>query len=265
MARSLAHGSEFGFEVWNNVTTQVEIPSWSSAEFERLVFGLNPRVAVFDCDGTIWSGDAGYGFMIWSIEQGLVSRSASDWIDTRHRAYMAGTVSELEICGEMTQVYAGLRECELRNAAGEFVRKHVRHRVFAEMASILDGLRERGVELWAVSSTNKWVISEGVREFGIPEHRVLAAEVRVADGLVTEELVDVPTDEGKAASLKRVGLHEPDAVFGNSIHDLAMLEIAKKPFPVNPSPALLDAVARLGWGYFRPAAAEGVPAAVAGE
>ncbi len=246
-------------------TAQVEIPSWSSAEFERLVYGLNPRVAVFDCDGTIWSGDAGYGFMIWSIEQGLVSRSASDWIDTRHRAYMAGTVSELEICGEMTQVYAGQREQELRTAAAEFVRKHVRHRVFAEMAKLLDSLRERGVELWAVSSTNKWVVSEGVREFGIPEERVLAAEVRVADGLVTEELVDVPTDEGKAASLKRVGLHEPDAVFGNSIHDLAMLEIAKKAFPVNPSPALLDAAGRHGWGYFRPAAAEGVPATVAGE
>ena len=74
-----------------------------------------------------------------------------------------------------------------------------------------------------------------------------------------------PTDEGKAASLKRVGLNEPDALFGNSIHDLAMLEIAKKAFPVNPSPALLDAAARHGWRYFRPAAAEGVPATVAGE
>ena len=244
---------------------QVEIPSWSAAELERLVFELNPRVAVFDCDGTIWGGDAGYGFMIWSIEQGLVSRSASDWIDTRHRAYMAGNVSEIEICGEMTQVYAGLREQELRTAAAEFVQKHVQHRIFVEIAQLLEGLRRRGVELWAVSSTNKWVISEGVRQFGIPEERVLAAEVRVVEGQVTAELVDVPTDEGKAASLRRVGLAQPDAVFGNSIHDLAMLEIARKAFPVNPSPALLDACARHGWGYFRPAAAEGVSAAVAGE
>jgi phosphoserine phosphatase len=246
-------------------STQVEAPSWTAAELERLVFELNPKTAVFDCDGTIWGGDAGYGFMIWSIEQGLVSRTASDWIDTRHRAYMAGTVSELEICGEMTQVYAGLREQELRKAAAEFIQSHVQHRIFAEIAQLIEGLREQGVTLWAVSSTNKWVISEGVRQFGIPEERVLAAEVRVESGLVTADLVDVPTDEGKANSLRRVGLSRPDAVFGNSIHDLAMLEIARKAFPINPSPALLQACARNVWGHFRPAAAEGVHAAVAGE
>jgi phosphoserine phosphatase len=94
---------------------------------------------------------------------------------------------------------------------------------------------------------------------------VLAAEVRVESGLVTANLVDVPTGDGKANSLRRMGLEQPDAVFGNSIHDLAMLEIARKAFPINPSPALLQACAQRGWGYFRPAAAEGVHAAVAGE
>lgn len=232
---------------------------------ERLIVELNPQIAVFDCDGTIWSGDAGYRFMIWSIEQGLVSRAASDWIDTRHRAYMAGKVSEPEICGEMTQLYAGLREQELRNAAAEFVKDHVQHRIFAEIAQVIEGLRTRGATLWAVSSTNKWVIAEGVRRFGIPEERVLAAEVRVESGLLTTELIDVPTDEGKAASLRRVGLERPDAVFGNSIHDLAMLEIARRAFPVNPSPALLTAAVKRNWGYFRPAAAAGVHAGVAGE
>jgi phosphoserine phosphatase len=246
-------------------STQIEIPRWNAAELERLVTELHPKVAVFDCDGTIWGGDAGYGFMIWSIEQGLVSRAASDWIDTRHRAYMAGKVSELEICGEMVQIYAGLREQELRSAAAEFVRLHVQHRVFAEIAHLLAGLAARGTTLWAVSSTNKWVIVEGVRQFGIPEERVLAAEARIESGLVASDLLDVPTDEGKANSLRRVGLEQPDAVFGNSIHDLAMLEIARKAFPVNPSPALLEACAQRGWGYFRPAAAEGVHAAVAGE
>jgi hypothetical protein len=44
-----------------------------------------------------------------------------------------------------------------------------------------------------------------------------------------------------------------------------MLDIARCPFPVNPSPALLQAAAKNGWGYFRPHAAEGAMAAVAGE
>lgn len=244
---------------------EIQIPKWSAQQFEQQVLENTPGVAVFDCDGTLWSGDSGYGFMVWSIEQGLVSRSTSDWIDTRHRSYRAGHVSEVDICGEMVQIYAGLREKELRAAAARYVEEHVRGRVFAEMAKLAERLAARGVTLWAVSSTNKWVVSEGVRAFGISEERVLAAEVKVDAGLITSELVDVPTDEGKAAALKRVGLGRPDAVFGNSIHDLAMLEIAAHAYPVNPSPALLDAAARNGWGYFRPAAAEGIDAAVEGE
>jgi phosphoserine phosphatase len=245
--------------------TQIEIPKWTAQQFERLVLKSNPRVAIFDCDGTMWSGDSGYGFMIWSIEQGLVSRSTCDWIDTRYRAYLAGSVSEALICGEMVQMYAGLREQELRAAAAKYVSEFVRDRVFAEMASLLAAMRTAGVELWAVSSTNKWVVAEGVRAFGIPEERVLAAEVAVEDGLITSTLVDVPTGKAKAVALARVGLTRPDAVFGNSIHDLAMLEIAAHAFPVNPSPALLEAAAKKGWGHFQPQAAEGVESAVAGE
>ena len=133
------------------------------------------------------------------------------------------------------------------------------------MALLLARLREAGIELWAVSSTNKWVVAEGVRDLGIPEARVLAAEVRVTDGLITSEVLGVPTDEGKAGALVRAGLSRPDAVFGNSIHDLAMLEIARNAFPVNPSPALLAAAAKRGWGYFMPQAAENAQTAVGGE
>lgn len=245
--------------------TQAEVRKWTARELEELVLGGNPKTAVFDCDGTLWSGDSGYGFMAWTLEQGLVSRSTSDWIDTRYRAYLAGSISEVQICGEMVQLYAGLREQELRAAAAQYFGEFVRSRVFTEMESLVGALRKAGVELWAVSSTNKWVVAEGVREFGIPEERVLAAEVKVQNGNITSELVDVPTDEAKAAALVRVGLVLPDAVFGNSIHDLAMLEIAARAFPVNPSPALLEVAAKKGWGYFRPREAEGIEAAVAGE
>jgi phosphoserine phosphatase len=106
------------------------------------------------------------------------------------------------------------------------------------------------------------VIAEGVRDLGIPEERILAAEVRVTDGLITSEILDVPTDEGKATALARAGLPHPDAVFGNSVHDLAMLEAARNAFPVNPSLELIEAAAKNGWGYFLPEAAE---AALAGK
>jgi phosphoserine phosphatase len=244
---------------------QSQALQWTRQELEQKVRDLAPKVAVFDCDGTLWGGDAGLGFMNWTLEQGIVSRSTSDWIDTRHRAYRVGGVSEVQICGEMVQIYAGLREEELRRVAAQYVQKFVLPQVFAEIAALVESLRDRGTEIWAVSSTNKWVIVEGVRAFGIPEQRVLAAEVAVKDGVITSDIVDVPTDEGKAEALARIGLPRPDAVFGNSIHDLAMLETAVHPFPINPSPALLEAAARNGWGYYHPQAARAALSDITGE
>jgi phosphoserine phosphatase len=244
---------------------QLEAPQWTAAEFERLIFADPPKVAVFDCDGTLWSGDSGRGFMDWTLEQGLVSRSTSDWIDNRHRAYRAGKIDEATICGEMVQIYAGLREAELQAAAARYFNEFIQPRIFSELVALVAALRQRGAELWAVSSTNRWVVAEGVRGFGISPERILAADVRVKDGLITSELLQVPTDEGKAVALRRAGLPHPDAVFGNSIHDLAMLELARRAFPVNPSPALVQAAAQRGWGYFRPATADVLQAAVDGE
>ncbi len=230
----------------------------STPEFLRSVLAPNPRVAVFDCDGTLWGGDAGYGFMVWSLESGLVSRNASDWIDSRYRLYKAGEVSEAAMCGEMVQVYAGLREAELRKATAEYYHDRIAPQIFPEMRELVAQLRAGGTEIWAVSSTNNWLIEEGVREFGIPVERVIAATVQVKNGLITSELRNVPTDEGKALSLVRAGVLSPDAVFGNSVHDAAMLAMAKRAYPVNATPALLQISADKGWPVFYPEATLGI-------
>ena len=225
---------------------------YTTAEFERAVLSHPTAVAVFDCDGTLWSGDSGYGFMVWTIDTGLVSRSATDWIDARYRLYLAGNVSEVEMCGEMVQLYAGLREDELRHAAAEYFRLHTEPHIFSELPVLIEKLQKRGADIWAVSSTNNWVIEEGVRRFNIPANRVLAACVRINEGRITSDLIDVPTGPAKADALRRVGIPGPDAVFGNSIHDEAMLAIAKHAYPINPSPALTETAGRRGWPVFYP-------------
>ena len=222
------------------------------AELRSAALSPAPKIAVFDCDGTLWDGDAGLGFMTWSMEAGLLSRDASDWIDARHRLYRQGEVSELQICGEMVQVYAGLREEELRRAAARYFTSHIEPQIFPEMRALVADLRSAGADIWAVSSTNNCVIEEGVRRFGIPVDRVLAACVQSRDGMITSDLIDVPTDEGKAASLERVGLPHPDQVYGNSIHDAAMLAIARRAFPINPTPALAEIAAQRGWNVYYP-------------
>ena len=233
---------------------QATIPQiLSTDDFEAAVAEVAPCVAVFDCDGTLWSGDAGSAFMHWTVETGLLSRSASDWLDNRYRGYKRGEVSEVAICGEMVQVYNGLREAELRRAAVTFFAERIERNIFPEMQRVVASLQRQGVDIWAVSSTNDWVIEEGVQRFGITANRVLAARVHIAGGIVTELLLDVPTDEGKVAALSQVGVTRPDAVFGNSVHDAAMLAIARRAFPINPTPALVKRSASEGWPIYFPA------------
>jgi phosphoserine phosphatase len=226
--------------------------SLSSKEFADSVLSRHRAVAVFDCDGTLWDGDSGYDFMVWSVEEGIVSRSASDWIDSRYRLYRAGTVSELAMCGEMVQIYEGLAESEVRKAAAAFFRSRFQDKIFPEMHSLVTALIDRGTDIWVVSSTNNWVIEEGIRSFNIPPNRVISARAEVVAGVITSRLIDVPTDEGKARSLAQAGIPAPDVVFGNSIHDAAMLQIAQQAFPVNPTPALLQIAIQKGWPIFYP-------------
>ena len=42
----------------------------TSKEFLDSVLRLQPRVAAFDCDGTLWAGDAGESFFDWELKQG---------------------------------------------------------------------------------------------------------------------------------------------------------------------------------------------------
>ena len=66
----------------------------AQAEFVESVLTLKPRVATFDCDGTLWSGDAGEGFFSWELEQGLVSEEIVQWARSRYADYKAGQVAE---------------------------------------------------------------------------------------------------------------------------------------------------------------------------
>ncbi len=235
------------------MTTAAIALALTTEEFHAAVHALAPAVAVFDCDGTLWAPDSGSGFMAYTIETGLLSREAVDRLNGRYDLYRRGELSELAICGEMVQVYQGLRESTLRAAARAFFEQRIAPSIFREMRALVAALRANGTDIWAVSSTNDWVVEEGVSRFGIPPERVLSARVRVADGLITRDLLDVPTDQGKVDALARIGLTSPDAVFGNSVHDAAMLAIARGTFSVNPSPALAERSAAEGWPVYYPA------------
>jgi phosphoserine phosphatase len=107
-----------------------------TSEFIESVLALQPGIAVFDCDGTLWSGDSGRDFFYWEIERGLVSAEVADAMRARYRLYEAGEVGEAPMCGEMVTMHCGLSVDALHRAAEEFFLEVVSHRVFPEMQEI---------------------------------------------------------------------------------------------------------------------------------
>lgn len=220
--------------------------------FLDLVLALEPRVAAFDCDGTLWDGDSGMEFFYFIIEQKLVPGEVAAWALPRYDDYRAFKVDEKTMCGEMVQICRGLEERAIVAAAETFFRERIEPRLFPEMRELTLALRAAGCELWAVSSSNQWLIEVETRPFGFPRERVFAAAVEVDDGRASDRLIRVPTGPHKAEVLEeRVG-RPIDVAFGNSIHDLAMLEHARRAFAINPNPDLERIAAARGWPIHRP-------------
>ena len=221
-------------------------------EFLESVLRLKPRVAAFDCDGTLWSGDAGERFFDWEIKQGFVPAEVGDAMRARYVEYKAGKVSEDDMCGEMVTMHKGMTEAAMMKAAADFMANAFPGQIFSEMQELVGRLQASGCEIWAVSSSNEWVIRVGMKTFGITEDRILATKVEVEDGVVTDRLVRIPSGPGKPKALREVAKKEIDAAFGNSRWDADMLAIAKRAFAVNPNPDLEAAARERGWTVYFP-------------
>lgn len=230
----------------------VQSLSPKAAAFIDSVLALEPQVIAFDCDGTLWAGDSGADFMYWEIEQKLLPGETSRWLLDRYKEYLAGKVSEEDMCGEMVQVHRGIPVGRIVAATKKFFAEVVERRIFPEMRELAQRLVAAGREVWAVSSTNDWVVIEGVKRFGIPAERVLAAAVKSVDGVPTDELIQIPSDEGKRTALRKVLTRKLDVSFGNSIHDVAMLELAENAFAINPNPDLTTIAQERGWRIYQP-------------
>jgi HAD superfamily phosphoserine phosphatase-like hydrolase len=222
-------------------------------EFLDAILRLEPRVAAVDCDGTLWSGDAGERFFDWELREGdLVSPTLDRPMRERYAAYKRGEVDETTMCGEMVTMHRGIPECKLMDSAARFFDQLFVAQIFPEMRELVRRLQENGCEVWAVSSSNEWVIRAAMKHFGIPENRVLAAKVEFEAGVATDRLIRVPSGDGKPQALRENVRKEIDAAFGNSRWDAEMLAMARHAVAVNPNPDLESAARERGWRIYFP-------------
>ena len=226
-------------------------------QFLDSILRLKAKVAAFDCDGTLWSGDAGERFFDWELRDGsIVSHALDRPMRERYAAYKRGEVDETTMCGEMVTMHQGISEEKLMAAAARFFEQFFVQQIFPEMRELVRRLQEDGCEIWAVSSSNEWVIRAGMKYFGIPESRILAAKVEIDEGKATDRLIRVPSGSGKPEALREMVKKEIDVAFGNARWDTEMLAMARHAVAVNPNPDLETTAKKHGWQIYFP---EGSP------
>jgi phosphoserine phosphatase len=186
------------------------------------------------------------------MREGLVPAEIERWARPRYADYRAGKVPEEVMCGEMVTMHRGMIEADVQRAATRFFDTCFYEQIFPEMRELVERLRRQDCEVWAVSSTNVWVIRAAMRHFAIPGNRVLAAQVEIEKGRVIDRLVRVPSGEGKVQAIREVIKKDPEAAFGNSRWDQEMLEIAEHAVAVNPNPDLEKLARERGWIVYMP-------------
>jgi phosphoserine phosphatase len=228
----------------------------AQTEFIESVLRHKPISAAFDCDGTLWSGDAGEGFFSWELElklkQRLVPAEVARWARSRYADYKAGQVAEEVMCGEMVTMHRGLRQEVVQQACDAYFGQAIAPSIFPEMRELVERLRQSGCDVWAVSSSNQWIIRSAMRWFGVPQDRILAAEVAIENGIITDRLIRVPSGPGKLEAIRSVLNSPPDCAFGNAIWDREMLAMSGHAFAVNPNPDLKEIAIVNGWTVYQP-------------
>jgi phosphoserine phosphatase len=233
-------------------TLQTQSLSLTAQAFIDSVLRLEPKVAAFDCDGTLWSGDAGEGFFTWEVENNVVSTEVAGAVRARYAEYKTGKVSEDDMCAELVTMHKGMTETALMQAATNFIDRAFPGHIFLEMQELVRHMHENGCEIWVVSSSNEWVIRAGMKQFGIVADRILAAKIELEDGIISDRMVRTPSGPGKPQALREVVQKNIDAAFGNSKWDVDMLAIATHSFAVNPNPDLEALAGKRGWAIYFP-------------
>src|SRR5208282_781005 len=128
-------------------TAEAEAFLPATNEFLDSILRLQPRVAAFDCDGTLWAGDAGERFFDWELKEGDIVPHALDRpMRERYAAYKRGEVDETTMCGEMVTMHKGISESKLLDAAIRFFDQLFVGQIFPEMRELVRRLQENGCE-----------------------------------------------------------------------------------------------------------------------
>ncbi len=216
------------------------------------------RLALFDLDHTLLSGDSDMLWCNFLIDEGLLDESFRDRNTEMLRRYTEGTVAPVEFCNFYASTLAGRDAAFWQPWRERLLAERMRPRIPADARALLRHHRAAGDTLVLTTATNRVVTELVARDLGVDHY--LATEVELVDGRFTGRtcgVVNMRTGkvERLRAWLAEQGLDESvlkEATFySDSINDLPLLSVVGHPVVVDPDDRLLSAALRNRWKVVR--------------
>ena len=206
------------------------------------------RLALFDLDNTLLTGDSDELWCAFLMDEGLLDRPefAPRNADVARR-YAEGSVGTQEFCDFYAATLAGRTLAEWRPWCERFMNEVVAPRIPASARALVESHRARGDRLVLTTATNRVLTELTAQHLRIDELLATEVEVSDADQRCTGRTRGVLNmREGKVARLhtwlQREGL-PPSALaqavfYSDSINDLPLLTAVGEPVVVDPDPRL---------------------------
>jgi len=211
------------------------------------------RLALFDLDNTLLTGDSDYEWGQFLVDHGVLDR---DTYEAQNRAYyeqyVAGTLDIHEYLGFALRPLAEHTPAELEKWHAEFMQLRIVPMITSAARALV---KRHAADLCAIiTATNSFITAPIAREFGVPH--LIATEPERRDGRFTGRVAGIPCfREGKIERLdqwlgslgRRLADFEETTFYSDSHNDLPLLERVSRPVAVDPDEALAAQARRRGW------------------
>jgi HAD superfamily hydrolase (TIGR01490 family) len=216
------------------------------------------RLALFDLDHTLLSGDSDMLWCEFLLAQGLLDDSFVRRSRLMSDTYTAGIVTPADYCNFYAGMLAGRSEHDWLPLRQRFLDEVVRARIPDDARALLQRHREAGHTLLLTTATNRVVSAFTAADLEVDHY--LATDVEVVDGCFTgrtqgtlnmrtgkvERLRDWLQQQGQPESVLKQA-----SFYTDSINDLPLLSVVRQPVVVDPDPRLESTALRKGWKVLR--------------
>ena len=216
--------------------------------------GVTTRLALFDLDNTLLTGDSDVLWVEFLLARGILDASFAAANTDMDRRYRAGLATAQEFCALYVSTLTHMTREASKALREAFHTEIIQPRIPAAARALVESHRAAGDTLVMTTATNRFITELTAIEFAI-DH-LIATEIEEDGGVFTGKTAGVLNmREGKVERLRQwlAARDLPETLIGgatfysDSVNDLPLLSAVNNPLVVDGDAALVNEAKTRGW------------------